>query len=274
MLDIIIDTILDTAKLLPFLYLAFLLIEFLEHKIKNKDILDKTGRFGPLLGGILGAIPQCGFASAATNLYVTRIISLGTLISIYLSTSDEMLPIMISQNVEITFIIKIILIKVIIGIVFGFIIDLVYRKKLSSNVHELCEHDDCHCEDNNIFKSSLIHTLKITIYILIVNLVLNSVFYFGGEEFLSKLLLNNTYFASFITSLIGLIPNCASSVILTELYLSNSIGLGSMIGGLLTGSGIAIVILFKTNKNIKENITILSIVYLIGSIMGLIINLI
>jgi hypothetical protein len=272
MLDVLLDSILDTIKLLPFLYLAFLLIEYIEHKLKNKKILKEAGKFGPFWGAILGGIPQCGFAASATSLYITRIISLGTLIAVYLSTSDEMLPIMLSEKVPFSFAIKVVLLKVLIGMLFGFIIDLIYHKVNKAN-YSLCQEEKCHCDTENIFLSSLKHTFNIALFILIFNIILNALFHFGGEDFLSGLLLKNTIFGSFITALIGLIPNCGASVIITELYINNAITLGALIGGLLTGSGIALVILFKQNKNMKENLTILSLVYLIGSFVGLLIDL-
>ena len=271
MLDILTDGLLDTLKLLPFLFLAFLIIELIEHKLKNKEIISKSGKFGPIVGSLLGGIPQCGMATLATNLYVTRIITLGTLISIYLATSDEMLPIMISEQVEMSFILKIILVKVLIGMICGVLIDLIYHPKTKENF-ELCDKEHCHCK-HNIFISSIKHTLNIALFILIVNLLLNSVFEFGFEDYLNNLLLQNTIFGPFITSIIGLIPNCGASVIITELYLSEAISFGSLMSGLLAGSGVAIFVLFKSNKNIKENLTILSLLYLIGSVIGIIIDI-
>ncbi len=273
-LDILTDAILDTLKLLPFLFIAFLIIELVEHKLKNKEILKKAGKFGPVVGSILGGVPQCGFASLASNLYVTRIISLGTLISIYLATSDEMLPIMISEQVELSFILKIVLFKVLVGMLFGILIDLIYRKT-NHETFDLCEKDHCHCHDkkHSLLLSSLKHTLNIALFVVIINIILNAVFELGLEELLSKILLQDSIFGPFISSLIGLIPNCGASVIITELYLNNALSLGSLLAGLLTNSGIALVILFKSNKNLKENLTILGLVYLIGSIIGLIVNL-
>jgi hypothetical protein len=273
--DILKDALLDTLKLLPFLFIAFLIIELVEHKLKNKETLKKAGKFGPIVGSLLGGIPQCGFATVATNLYVTRIISLGTLISIYLATSDEMLPIMISENVELPFILKIVALKVLIGMVVGVIIDLIYQKT-NKETFDLCEKEHCHCHDkkHSLIKSSIKHTLNIALFILIVNIVLNTVFELSSEtvEFL-KAVLGNSNFGPFVASLLGLIPNCGSSVLITELYLNEVLSLGSLLAGLLTNSGIALVILFKTNKNLKENLTILGLVYLIGSIIGLIVNL-
>lgn len=273
MLDILIDTILDSIKLIPFLFCAFLLIELFEHKLakKTQKSIIKAKRFGPLVGSVLGAIPQCGFASVATNLYITRIISLGTLISIYLSTSDEMLPILLSHNAPLKDILIILGVKIIIGMVMGIIIDFLI-KKTDKNEFSICESDECDCEDS-IIKSSLIHTIKTTAFIFIVTLILNILISKISEEMLSHIFLKKSLFAPLLASLIGLIPNCASSVVITEFYLNNIITLGTCISGLLTNSGLAILILFKTNKNIKENISILSILYFIGVISGIILNL-
>lgn len=275
MLDIILDTVLDALKLLPFLFITFLLMEYFEHRVKNKSksTIKKAGKLGPLFGSILGAFPQCGFSVAATNLYATRIISLGTLISIYLSTSDEMLPILLSEKVEITFIIKILLIKILIGMTFGFIIDLFTRKEENIEIEEFCHDGHCDCE-HGIFKSAVKHTLNIIVFILIVGFFLNLGFSYLGEEKISQLFFKDSFFGPFISSLIGLIPNCGASVIITELYLNNVITYSSLISGLLTGSGVALLILFKVNKNTKDSLKIMGLVYFIGVISGLILQLI
>lgn len=275
MLDVILETILDTLKILPFLFIAFLIIELIEHKFSKKSlkVIEKSGKFGPLIGGILGCFPQCGFSVLVTNLYVTRIISLGTLISIYLSTSDEMLPILISNKTDIKIILSILGTKLLIGVIAGFIIDLIIRRKEKIQVHELCEEEHCHCE-KSILKSSLIHTIHTIFFIMIASFILNTIMHFGGEEFLSNLFNKNSILSPFIASLIGLIPNCAASVVITELYLNNLLSFSSTIASLLTGSGVALLVLFKTNKNLKENFKILLLIYLIGSLSGLIIELI
>ena len=277
MKEIILDTLIDALKLLPFLFIAFFIIELIEHKLSNKSkmIIAKSGKFGPVIGSLLGLIPQCGFSVVATNLYITRILSLGTLISIYLSTSDEMLIILLSRNASFSTILPLLAIKFMVGIISGFTIDFLLRnKKKKQETYSICEDEHCGCEEEeNLFKSSLIHTIKTFIFIFIATFIITLVFELFGEEYLSKLLLKNTIVSPFITSLIGLIPNCASSVILTELYLSNSINFASIISGLLTGSGVAILVLFKTNKNLKENLTILGLIYGIGVIMGVIITI-
>lgn len=268
----------DSIKLLPFLFIAFFIIELIEHKLsdKSKDVISKSGKFGPILGGLLGLIPQCGFSVVATNLYITRILSLGTLISIYLSTSDEMLVILLSRNTSIKTILPLLLVKFFVGIISGFIIDLILRNKNKKQVtYSICEDEHCGCEEEeNLFKASLIHTIKTFIFIFIVTFIITIIFELFGEEYLSKILLKDTLLSPFITSLIGLIPNCASSVILTELYLSGAINFASIISGLLTGSGVAILVLFKTNKNLKENLNILGLVYIIGVLTGILITII
>lgn len=277
MIDVLIDTLVDGIKLLPFLFIAYLIMEYIEHKTSNKskEVIKKSGKFGPAIGGILGIFPQCGFSAIASNLYAGRIITLGTLIAIFLSTSDEMLPILISEAVPISVILKILGIKLIIGIIAGFIIDLVIR--LTSNnktqdeerIGEICEHEHCHCEEGSILKSSLKHSISIFIYIVIITFILNTVIYLVGEENLANLILNNWLLGPIIAGLVGLIPNCASSVILTQLYLGNVITLATMLSGLLVGAGVGLLVLFKVNKNVKENAKIVILLYFIGVLAGI-----
>lgn len=277
MKEVILDTIVDSLKLIPFLLVAFLIIELLEHKLNNKtkNIITKSKKIGPIIGSLLGVIPQCGFSVMATNLYITRIITLGTLISIYLSTSDEMLIIMISEKVEISLILKILLIKIFFGIVYGLIIDKIINKKKKDKEtnYELCDEEHCDC-NHSILLSAIKHTLHITLFIFIITLIINAIFTLLGDNYLSKLLLNNSILSPFITSLIGLIPNCAASVILTELYLNSTISLGALIGGLLTSSGSSLLVLIKNNKNQKENLSIILLLYALGVLSGIIIELI
>lgn len=283
MIDIIKDTLIDGIKLLPFLFITYLIMEYIEHKTgeKTKNIIKKSGRFGPLFGGILGIFPQCGFSAAAANLYSARIISVGTLIAVFLSTSDEMLPILISESAPVSLIVKVLAIKLVIGIIAGFIIDLILKtsdsKKRENNVAEnvahICEHEHCDCE-NGIVKSSLKHTLNIFIFIIIITFVLNVFINIIGEENISNFITRFPTIGILLCALVGFIPNCASSVIITELYLTNLINIGAMIAGLLVGSGVGILVLFKSNKNLKENIKIAAVLYLIGIISGFIINII
>lgn len=276
MREVLQETIIDGLKLIPFLFIAYLIMEYIEHKTSNKsrEIIKKSGKFGPAIGGILGIFPQCGFSAIAANLYAGRIITMGTLIAVFLSTSDEMLPIMISEAVPAGTILRILGIKLAIGIILGFVIDLIFRKKEEEDeaIEHLCEHEHCHCEEG-ILKSALTHTVKIFAFIFIISLILNLIIHFVGEDTLSNLILNKPILGPIISALVGIIPNCASSVILTELYLSNVISLGSMIAGLLIGSGVGILVLFKVNTNLKENLKILGILYLISVVAGITIEI-
>ena len=279
MLHVLEHTLIDTLKLLPFLFLAYLVIELIEQKAEDKTtkLIKKAGKFGPVLGGLLGIVPQCGFSAAASNFYAGKIITMGTLIAIFLSTSDEMLPILISEAVPAKTIIAILAIKVVIAIAVGMIVDLIFRKKQNEEakeeIHKLCDEEHCHCEEHGIIRSSITHTLQIFAYILIISFVLNLIIHFVGEETIAKLVLNVPVLGPVVSSLVGLIPNCASSVILTQVYLENIISIGSMIAGLLVNSGIGILILFRVNKSKKENFTILGILYLVGVLSGIILDI-
>ena len=280
MWDAILDSLIDTVKLIPFLLITYIIMEFIEHKTshKTKDAIKKSEHFGPLIDGILGVVPQGGFSAAASSLYSARIITLGTLIAVFLSTSDEMLPILISEAVDVRIILSILGIKLVIAVIVGFIIDLFFRKKFETSedepeIKDLCEHEHCHCE-HGIFKSALKHTINITLYIFIISLVLNIIIYFIGENNLAHILNSTPIIGPIIASLVGLIPNCASSVIITQLYLSKVLNFATMIAGLLVNTGVGLLILFRTNKDLKENIKITVLLFAIGVIFGIIFDLI
>lgn len=262
----------DTLKLVPFLFLTYLLMEALEHKAgeKTHNIVKKAGHLGPVAGSLAGALPQCGFSAAASNLYAGRVITLGTLIAIFLSTSDEMLPIMISEKVPFATILGILSIKVFVGMMAGLLIDVVLsgRGDGHHHIHEMCEDENCHCE-KGIFVSALIHTLHITIFILLINFMMELLLDTIGEEMLGQLILNKPIVGQLIAGLVGLIPNCASSVVITQLYLEGALGLGAMMSGLLVNAGIGVLILFRVNKDRKENIKILCLLYAIGVLVGI-----
>ena len=280
MIEIIEETLIDSIKLLPFLFITYLIMEYIEHKTsdKLKNTIKKSGKYGPVIGGLLGTIPQCGFSVAATNLYATRIITLGTLISVYLATSDEMIPILLSEGAPITTILLILGIKLVIAIIAGFIIDFIIRRKNKENDEEeriidLCEKEHCHCE-HGIFKSALKHTLNIFVFIIIITFIINILIHFIGEDNIANFVRINPILGPVLAGIIGLIPNCASSVILTQLYVENVIPVATMISGLLAGTGIGLAVLFKMNKGIKENLKITVLMYLIGVISGIILQLI
>lgn len=271
--EIIIDTVLDILKIIPFLFVAFFIIEYTEHKLNHEStkIVKKAGKLGPMIGSLLGAIPQCGFSVLATNLYVTRIITLGTLISIYLSTSDEMLLIMLAEKANIKDILSLVIIKIIIGMVCGFLIDLFIKNK-DEKKYDICKQDQCDCEHSPI-KSAIKHTLKTSTFIIIITFILNACFHYIGEDNVKNIFNQNNLLTPFISSLVGLIPNCGASVIITELYLNNVLTFAQSIAGLLTNSGVALLILFKSNNNIKENMKIIGILYVVGVTTGLILEL-
>ena len=254
-------------------------MEYIEHKTSNKvrQTILKSGKLGPLFGGLVGIVPQCGFSVSATNLYAARVISLGTLIAVYLTTSDEMLPILISENIAITTILTILGIKLVIGILAGFVIDFILRKlnknKLEEKIVDICEHEHCHCEEG-IIKSSIKHTLSIFVYIVIITFILNIVIHLIGEETLAHFASKNIILGPVVAGLIGLIPNCASSVILTQLFVENVISMPILVSGLCVNAGVGLLVLFRINKNLKENIKITGLLYAIGVISGILLEII
>ena len=293
MLDLIVDSLLDSVKLIPFLFLAYLAMEYLEHKTGERasKLIRRPGtkpsshgrsgsghpvlaHLAPVAGGLLGAVPQCGFSAAASNLYAGRLITLGTLMAIYLSTSDEMLPILISERAPMGMILQLLAAKAAIGMAAGLAIDLLWRKKDTGreHIHDICKQEHCHCE-KGIFRSALAHTAKIALFILAVNLVLNLILHFAGEDALANLLLDKPVLAPVLAGLVGLIPNCAGSVVITQLYLSESISLGAAMAGLLSGSGVGLLVLFRVNHDRRENLKILALLYGIGVVAGILIGL-
>lgn len=276
--EVILDTLLDVIRLLPFLFLTYLAMEYLEHRTGDKaaSLIKGAGRFGPVIGGLLGMVPQCGFSAAASSLYAGRVITLGTLISIYLSTSDEMLPVLISEQAPMGIILKILLAKAAIGMAAGLLIDLLLRGKGAAerhHIHEVCEHEHCHCE-KGIFRSALSHTAQVALFILLITFALNLILFLVGEEGLAAVILNRPFAGPVLAGLVGLIPNCAGSVVITQLYLEGIIGVGSAMAGLLTGSGLGLLVLFRVNRNKKENVKILGLLYAIGVLTGIIIELV
>lgn len=273
-LDVIADSFIDSIRILPFLFAAYLIMEYLEHKAGDRmqAAIRGAGKGGPIIGGILGIFPQCGFSAAASNLYAGRIITVGTLIAVFLSTSDEMLPIMISANAGAATIIKILAVKVVVAALAGFAIDCIFRKREENiQVEHLCEQHQCHCE-NGIWKSALHHTVEIFLYILIISLVLNLLIAWIGEDVLSGVILNRPVVGAVIAGIVGLIPNCAASVIITQLYLSGVLNAGAMIAGLLSGTGVGALVLLRVNDNRRENLGLIGLLYVIGVLSGIVVE--
>ncbi len=272
---IILDSFIDSVRLLPFLFVTYLVMEYLEHKTGDKmqQAIRRAGKGGPMIGGMLGIFPQCGFSAAASNLYAGRIITLGTLIAVFLSTSDEMLPIMISRNAGAAMIIKVLAVKLAVAVAAGFVIDLVFRaNKKDMQIEHLCEQHHCHCE-NGIWKSALHHTVEIFVYILLISVVLNLLIAWIGEDTLGSIILDRPIAGTLLAGLAGLIPNCAASVVVTQLYLDGVLGAGGMLAGLLSGSGVGLLVLLKVNDDWKENLRVVGLLYAIGVTSGIVIEL-
>lgn len=273
----LVHTIEDSAVLLLFLFLTYLAMEYLEHRTgaRAQRLVQKAGRMGPLIGAFLGIVPQCGFSAAASGFYAGRVITMGTLISIYLSTSDEMLAVMISAQAPAKTILGILAVKIMAGMTAGFAIDLIFRqpREEHSHIHELCEHEHCQCE-KGIVRSAFRHTVQVGLFILIIGFALNLTLELSGEDFLAGFLLNRPIVGPVLAGLVGLIPNCAASVVLTELYLEGFIGVGSMLAGLLVGAGMGLLVLFRVNRNRAENLKITGLLYFIGVITGIVAELI
>ena len=281
LIHIITHSIIDSLKLLPFLFITYQLMEYLEHHSKDiaEKILKHSGKYGALLGSVLGLLPQCGFSSAAAGFYSARVISIGTLVAVFLSTSDEMLPILISSNAPVLLILKILAIKFAVALLAGVGIDLIFKsiyKKRSINqeskIEEFCEREDCHCH-NSVIKPALVHTLKVGGFILIVTLALNIIIHFIGEENIAHLILNKPILANILSAIVGVVPNCASSIIVTELYVSGVLSSGAMLSGLLINSGVAIAVLFRTNRPQKNTFAIILILLAISIVSGIIVDI-
>ncbi|MCM1535677.1 MAG: arsenic efflux protein [Clostridium sp.] len=278
LLDICLDACTDTIKLIPFLFLAYLAMEYLEHKMgeRTQNFVERAGKWGPLVGGLAGVVPQCGFSAAASNLYAGKLITLGTLIAIYLSTSDEMLPILISSpdsgRTSAGIILKILAMKAVIGIIAGFIVDILFRKKEEHiHIHDICEQEHCHCEEG-VWRSAIRHTLKISSFLLVITFLLNLAIHFIGEDTLENLLMNRPFLGPILAGIVGLIPNCAASVAITRLYVEGALETGAMMSGLLVGAGVGLLVLFRVNHNRKENLKIVGLLYLIGVAAGILIG--
>lgn len=276
-LDAIWDGTLDTLKLIPFLFITYLVMEWVEHRTSDhtKTAIRKAGRLGPLAGGVLGVIPQCGFSAAAASLYAGRVITAGTLIAVFLSTSDEMLPILLSERAGIGFITKVLIVKALYGVIAGFLVDFLFRKlnerRIGVGIHGICTQEHCHCE-KGIVRSAIKHTVSITFFILLISIVLNILLVIVGTENLSNLVLNQPVIGEVLAGLIGLIPNCSASIALTQLYLEGVMSAGAMVSGLMVGAGVGLLVLFRTNRHTRQNIQLTILLYILGVAGGLIVQ--
>lgn len=277
-MDILVDSLMDGLKLLPWLFAVYLLVEYLEHKNNTfvHDLFHRTKKTGPILGALFGIVPQCGFSVIASELFSKRAISMGTLIAIFVATSDEAVPLMLAHPEKIKEMLLLIGLKFVIAVSFGMLIDVLVRNTTlgaCENEHHEHKHFHGNCEscEGGIFKSAIIHSIRIFLFIFIINVVLG--FFADSLAPFMRLISNNCFIQATLTSLFGIIPNCAASVVLTELYLDGIIGFPALVGGLCTGAGVGLVVLFKQNKNLKQNSLILLSVYAIGVVSAMVIGL-
>lgn len=271
----------DTAKVVPFLFLTYLVMELLEHKAGDAPArwLRGSGKVGPLVGGALGVLPQCGFSAAATGFYTGRMITTGTLIAVYLSTSDEMLPILISGGASLPVIFKLLGTKLIIGIAAGFAIDGIARylsrgkkQEQEPQIEELCERENCDCGDRFVL-SALKHTAYITVFLLLFTFVMGIGIELIGEQTIQSIVLNHPVLGSFLAALVGLIPNCASSVALTSLFVDGVVSSGALLSGLMVNAGVGLAILFRNNRPLKDSLRVVGILLGISILCGILIDL-
>ena len=279
-LSVLLDTCTDTLKLLPFLFLTYLLLELLERKSGSHSakLISNSRRFGPMIGGLLGVVPQCGFSAIASEFYSRRIITLGTLLAIYLSTSDEMLPILISERTSVHVIVSILLIKLLIGIAAGFVIDLFTKKQQDQSPDfDLDRHRKSHpdseaAEESRFLPEVLSHTFQTLLFIFLVTFAVDAFVAVIGTDSLSGFILNRPVIGEILAGLIGLIPNCSASVIITQLYLEGAMQTGAIMTGLLVSAGIGPLMLWRTNPHRKENLAIYALLYIISVICGILIE--
>lgn len=273
-LDALRDAVLDTLRILPFLFAAFLALEAIEHysnQFSNR-LLARVGKAGPLVGAALGCVPQCGFSAAAANLYSGGLLSLGTLLAVFLSTSDEAVFILLAHPGNEKTVVRMLVLKMGIGMTAGFLIDILFRgKKKEKHIEEMCK--TCGCSDGNgIFRPAFIHTARLAVYLFAFTFCLNLVLAFAGVERFAEILGKDTLLQPFIAALLGMIPNCAASVLITELYLSGTLSFGAALAGLCAGAGIGPVVLFRSNHSPRENAGILLLLYGCAVIAGIILG--
>ncbi len=292
MFELFIDALIDTAKMIPLLLIIYIGIEFVELRyggsIRTK--IKKTGKTGPLIGAAFGCVPQCGFSVISSALYTQKYITLGTLMAVFISTSDEAIPIILAQPDKLNVLLPIILVKVVIALIAGYTIELFFSKK-NENIHVAVPHEheheiiekgccghECTTEKKSNFKElivhPLIHTGKIFLFIFLTTLLLNFVIYTIGDQNVYNFLLKNSIFQPIFAAVFGLIPNCAASVIITQLFLEHGLSFGSVIAGLTSSAGLGLLVLFKENKNIKDSLRIAGILLGISIFVGILIQIV
>lgn len=280
----------DTLELVPFLLVTYLAMEAIEHSAgaRVQAAVERSGKAGPVVGAVLGALPQCGFSAMAATLYAGRVVTAGTLVAVILSTSDEMVPVFLAHQEPLTRMLSIVGAKVAAGIVVGLLVDVALRLRHRGgdgrlHIHELCEREHCHCDDGDhdhghghghgrwaILRSALVHTVQVTFFIFVVTFVFGLLIELVGQDALGALLANHPVRATFLAALVGLIPNCGASVAITELYLDGVLSAGPMLAGLLASGGVGLLVLWRTNADVRQNVAITAFVYVVAVVIGLV----
>ena len=288
MLDLILDCALDALKdgalSLPILFLAYLLMELLERSRKlDESVLQAySAKGGPLIGGLLGVVPQCGISGAAATLFSTGAVTVGTMLAVFFATSDEMLPVMLSSmrdggGLSIGTILRIVAGKAALGVVLGYLVDFTAGRffRRNKDIHSFCEREHCECdeEEGSALHAALMHTLKIGAMLIAVTFALNLILALVGAERLNATLFSRPVIGEILLALLGLIPNCSVSVILTEAYLSGIVGLGGLFAGLLSNAGIGLLVLFRSNTDLRENLAVVGISFTLAALSGILIGL-
>ena len=351
LIDILLDAGKDTLSLVPFLLVTYLALETLEHVAGDRvnGAIKRAGAAGPVVGSLLGMVPQCGFSAMAATLYAGRVVTLGTLVAVFLSTSDEMLPLLLAEQVPVQTMAMLLASKALIALVTGFIVDAAIRGLRrnarahaairrtvlgtavnpahvncahddhsggdiidevaeagvsADHIHELCERDHCGCDEDegehghghdhdhghadehhhdhshshegapvlSIIRSAISHTVQVSVFIFLVTLVLVAVLETFGESAIEQFLRGNETLAVLGSALVGLIPNCSASVVITQLYLEGALQLAPMLAGTLISAGVGYLVLFRTNRSARENALFLVMMYVIGAGWGLILS--
>ena len=278
--DVLMDAVLDCLKDLPFLFVAFLILEALEHRASGwmNRSLKKAGNFGPLVGSLLGCVPQCGFSIMASDFYAGGVITLGTLLSVYLSTSDEALVILLSNPGYIGDVGSLIITKILIGLVAGYLVlfaGKAWKKRhpgQEKEIEDLCRNCGCHKEEGGILKPAVHHTGEVLLFLFCFTFAMNLLLEAIGMENVSRILLADSVFQPVLAAFIGLIPNCAASVILTQLYIDGVISFGSAVAGLCSAAGLGLVVLFRVNRHRRENLMITGLLLLIAIAAGILLQ--
>ncbi|MDY3249590.1 MAG: putative manganese transporter [Candidatus Choladocola sp.] len=279
MKEILMDSVLDCLKLLPFLYLSYLVVEYAEHKMssRTKQAIYRAGKAGPILGGLIGIIPQCGFSAAAAGLFAGGMVSPGTLLAVFLSTSDEMLPIMVSEGIAPEVIVKVLAVKVVVAVAAGMTVDLVIEafqgKRSPMPEHPaMCEHEHCGCSSRGIWYSALNHTVRTALFLFLISLVIGGTMEWFDLAAASRKIGSHAGLTEALAAAVGMIPNCAASVLITELFLEGILGSGALFSGLLCGAGTGLLVLYRENRNRKENLMITAVLYFTGTVAGILLG--